>query len=270
MNPIETESKSRRDRLSAVLRDAGDFVTVDGAAKVLGLDRTTTAKTLSRWSDQGWLKRVRRGLYMPVPLTAGRSEQVIEDSWTLVPELFSPGYVGGATAAHHWDLTEQIFRTVFVFTTRPVRQSEQTVEGIPFSVHHVREGLLFGTRSLWRGRVRIQVSDMNRTIIDMMNDPAVGGGMRHVAECLAAYCQRSDADPERLIEYGDRLGNGAVFKRLGFLLERIDGPVAVIDACRARLTKGNAKLDPAVPARRLVRRWRLWVPARWHMTAARQ
>ena len=32
--------------------------------------------------------------------------------------------------------------------------------------------------------------------------------------------KRTDRDDQKLIEYGDRLGNGAVFKRLGFLAEK--------------------------------------------------
>jgi len=152
---------------------------------------------------------------------------------------------------------------VFVYTARPVRQTEQAIHGIPFSVHHIRKEWVFGTRPLWRGRVKIQVSDVHRTIIDMLADPSVGGGTRHVADCLTAYFRREDVDVERLIDYASRLQNGAVFKRLGFLGERAGAPSALVDACLRRLTKGNAKLDPAIPSPRLVRRWRLWMPANW-------
>lgn len=260
----------RREKLSAVLRSSKDLVTVDDASAALKVDRSTAAKTLARWNSQGWLRRVRRGLYAPVPLTASQSDQVIEDAWVLVPELFGPGYVGGASAAHHWDLTEQLFRTVFVYTARPVRQTDHVVEGVRFSVHHIREKLLFGTRPLWRGRIKIQVSDVHRTLIDMLDDPSAGGGSRHVADCVAEYFRREDSDPRRLIDYADRLGNGAVFKRLGFLAERVGGPATLIEACLERLTTGNAKLDPALASPRLVRRWRLWVPASWKDGGARR
>lgn len=183
--------------------------------------------------------------------------------WVLVPELFGPGYVGGASTAQYWDLTEQLFRTVFVYTIRPVRQTDQTIQGVPFSVHHIGDELLFGTLPLWRGRIKIQVSDVHRTLIDMLDDPSVAGGARHLADCLAAYLHRKDTDPIQLIDYADRLGNGAVFKRLGFLAERAGAPSTLVKGCLERLTKGNAKLDPTLPSPRLVRRWRLWVPASW-------
>lgn len=209
------------------------------------------------------MTRIRRGVYAPVPLGASQAKVAVEDAWILVPELFGPGYVGGASAAHHWDLTEQLFRTVFVYTTQVVRRTKQTIHGTRFSVHHIDPRLLFGTRPLWRGSIKIDVSDVHRTLIDMLSDPAMGGGARHIADCLATYFGRNDADPKRLIEYGDRLANGAVFKRLGFLGERTGAPASVIDACLRRLTKGYAKLDPALAAPHVVRRWHLRIPASW-------
>jgi predicted transcriptional regulator of viral defense system len=109
----------------------------------------------------------------------------------------------------------------------------------------------------------VLVSDVHRTIIDMLDDPASGGGIQHVADCFDQYMRRKDADPDILIDYADQLGNGAVFKRLGFLSERHPLGNALTDAAKSRLTKGYAKLDPALECSRLVTRWRLHVPASW-------
>jgi predicted transcriptional regulator of viral defense system len=116
---------------------------------------------------------------------------------------------------------------------------------------------------VWRGQTRVQVSDVHRTIIDMLDDPATGGGIQHVADCFEQYMQRKDSEPRILIEYADRLGNGAVFKRLGFLAERHPQGEAIIDAAKLRLSKGYAKLDPALDCARLITRWRVRVPETW-------
>ena len=49
---------------------------------------------------------------------------------------------------------------------------------------------LFGTRSVWRSRSRVMVSIIHRTIVAMLDDPAIGGGGQHVADCVAARCAR--------------------------------------------------------------------------------
>ena len=203
------------------------------------------------------------GAYVAVELALLDSDQVIDDPWVLVPALFTPAYIGGWSACEHWDLTEQIFRDILVFTAKPVRQKSVTIQGAVFALKHVSEELIFGTKTVWRGQTRVPVSDIHRTIIDMLDDPATGGGIQHVADCFAQYMQREDCDLERLIEYGERLGNGAVFKRLGFLAEKHPRGDALIQAAKDRLTKGHAKLDPALDCSKLVTRWRLRVPASW-------
>lgn len=252
-----------RAALAAVVGTAGDVVRIEDAMQALKLTRTQAAKTLSKWASQGWLRRVGPGAYLPVPLELLDADQVVQDPWILVPVLFEPAYVGGRTAAEHWDLTEQIFRDIVVFTGRAVRHATIERQKAVFTLRHVDKTLIFGTKTVWRGQTRIAVSDVHRTIIDMIDDPAIGGGIQHVADCLAAYFRRPDRDDTLLLTYADRLGNGAVFKRLGFLAEPEKSADALVAACRERLTKGHTKLDPALDNKRLVTRWRLRVPASW-------
>lgn len=236
----------------------------------LGVDRKTAAKTLARWYSQKWLQRVGHGLYTAIPLDARATEQVLDDPWILVPALFETAYLGGWTAGEYWDLTEQIFRDILVFTTKPIRKRRYDVHGITFLVRKISTKNFFGTQSIWRGQSKVQISDIHRTIIDMLADPALGGGIRHVSECLMAYLRRKDANAASLIEYTERLRNGAVFKRLGYLVEGMSDQQPLADMCRARLTKGNAMLDPNQECPRLVTAWRLWIPETWAREQAKK
>jgi predicted transcriptional regulator of viral defense system len=264
----ERFSSQARARLSAVLQAGRDLVTLEDAMKALSVDRQAASKILSRWQEQGWLKRVGRGIYAPIPLDASTTEQVLKDPWVLVPALFSPGYIGGWTAAEHWDFTEQLFRSILVFTARPFRIKEQTVQGVSFTLKRIPEEALFGLKTLWRGQARVSIADKHRTIVDLLADPATGGGIRHVVQCLQAYLRDPEADADMLIRYAEKLGNGAVFKRLGFLASQT-GNEALAQACLQRLTEGNAKLDSGLPCRRLVKTWRLWIPKNWEAEAKR-
>ena len=80
---------------------------------------------------------------------------------------------------------------------------------------------------------------------------------------LINYLKSDKKDLNLLLNYAERLGNGAVYKRLGFLLEqKAPEEREAIRQCRERLTTGNAKLDLSLPPDRLITRWRLWVPGR--------
>lgn len=263
MNYINDPIPKTRQELSKLVREAGDVIDVARASEVLQLDKTATAKKLARWAEQGWLRRITKGVYVAASLDTLTNEIVLADPWVLVPTLFEPAYIGGRTAAEHWDLTEQIFNDIVVMTTRPVRTTTQMHHGVTFSLKHIMPSKLFGTKTLWRENTKVSVSDPHRTIIDMLDDPMIGGGIQHVADCLHAYLKRSDRSDEHLIDYADRLGNGAVFKRLGFLLEWQNESRSLQAKCAERLTKGNARLDPAMSQGKIVSRWRLQVPNNW-------
>ena len=141
----DSELPLGKARLTAVIQAAGDVVRIDDAVQVLGFSRNRAAKLLSRWAAQGWLRRVGTGAYVPVQLDLLDSEQVVQDPWILVPALFVPAYIGGRTAAEHWDLTEQIFRDIVVFTARPVREKTVERQGAVFSLRHIRKGARHST-----------------------------------------------------------------------------------------------------------------------------
>jgi predicted transcriptional regulator of viral defense system len=252
-----------RGQLVKVLAASGDVIHISDVAKALAISRTDAAKRLARWREQGWLSRVGAGAYVPASIDTLGSERVLDDGWILVPALFEPAYIGGRTAAEHWDLTEQIFKDIVVVTGQAIRERHLERQGFQFSLKHLKPGKIFGTKPVWRHKTKVQVSDLHRTIVDMLDDPAIGGGIQQVANCLQSYFKNADRDDQKLVAYGDQLGNGAVFKRLGFLAERHGGNVGLVELCRARLTAGNAKLDPALGCRRLISRWRLLIPSSW-------
>ena len=266
MEESTTHLPRGRAQLVRVLAAAGDVIHVDDVVTALELDRTGAAQRLSRWAEQGWLRRVGRGAYVAASIDTMGSDRVLDDPWVLVPALFAPAYIGGRTAAEHWDLTEQIFKDIFVMTAQPVRQKRQERHGTLFSLKHIQERKIFGTKNVWRHQTRVPVSDVHRTIIDMLDDPAIGGGVQHVSDCLAAYLRHDDRDDEKLVDYAVTLGNGAVFKRLGFLAECFPGGAELGRRCEQHLSGGHAKLDPVQDGPLVVTKWRLRVPVRWaHM-----
>lgn len=255
-------SGQSRELLSRVLRESEPVVTPEGTARALAIPRSMAARQLARWERAGWLARVRRGAYVPVPIESATTDVPLDDAWSVASRLFAPCYVGGWSAAEHWGLSEQIFRAVCVMTATRPRRRQPVLRGTAFELHSVPSSRMFGLKTVWRGQARVQVSDPMRTVADMLADPSIGGGIRNVADMLDVLLREHARSAPRLIEDLGRIGNGAAFKRLGFILEtRHPDQDGLIRACRQRLTTGYVKLDPSLPAERLVTAWRLWVPA---------
>jgi len=256
--PVGGISAHNRGYLEALHR-AGGPLTVRDAAGLLDLDEAEARRLLGYLTRRGWLARVRRGLYIPVPLESRRSGEWVEDLWVVAAKTFAPGYLGGWTACEHWDLTEQIFNDVMVVTARPIRSRKMVIQGTRLRLKTRPEEMLFGTRKVWRGQVPVLLSDPSRTIIDILDDPSIGGGIRHVADAVHEYLISEHRNDALLVGYGDRLGNRTVFKRLGFILETtgVDAAELLAD-CRTRRSAGITALDPSSSSRgRIVRRWNL-------------
>jgi predicted transcriptional regulator of viral defense system len=252
-------SSRNRAQLEELHRRAGGAFSVAQAAELLGVDRVRAARLLGYLARRGWLSRVRRGLYVAVPLDARQSGEWIEDPWVVADQVFSPCYIGGWSACEHWDLTEQTFRAVLVVTAKKVREREVEMQGISFHLTVRTEEALFGTVQVWRGQTRVAVSDPSRTIVDVLDNPRLGGGIRTVVDVLREYMASQHRDDQILIAYGDRLDNRAVFKRLGYLIELLGIEAdELLAACRERRSAGLVALDPSVKARgQIVRRWGL-------------
>lgn len=251
-----------RNQLAEIVRKAGPTITIKEVTSILAISPLQAAKMMARWAEQGWLARIRQGLYAPVPLEARTVEDVIGDPWIIAARVFEPCYIGGWSAAEHWELTEQIFKTVVVVTTRVISKRKLTIQVTDFWIKKVAGRRFFGTKTVWRGKAQIRIADPSKTVVDMLDDPAIGGGARMIEEVLKAYLASSSRDMERLLDYAKRMRNGAILKRLGYLLERSNvNDRALLERIRSQLTWGNAKLDPALPADQLITRWRVWVPA---------
>ena len=241
---------------------AGPF-TVAEAAEAVDLERSRGARLLRQLASQGWLRRLQRGLYTTVPLEARDAETWSADPWAVAATALAPGYVGGWTALGHWDLTDQLFSTTVFVTGRPVPNRRREIGGARFELRHRPEAAMFGLRRVWRDGASVQISDRERTLIDCLDDPSLGAGLRHFAEALEAYAESDEVAWQRMIEYGERLGNRTVFKRLGYLVEKLGlGDDALADSLLQRLSAGVGKLDPALAAEGPIdTRWRLRINA---------
>jgi predicted transcriptional regulator of viral defense system len=240
-------SGSGRAELAAVT-GRRRFIAPRDVAGELGISAPAAARKLANWADQGWLRRVRRGLYIPVPVEAEQPQHWSQDPMVLAEAVWAPCYFTGWTAANHWGLTEQVFRTTVLKSTRRVRESKVRLLDSDYLVAHVGEDAMsWGLSSVWHEEIRLRLADQARTVIDILDRPSIGGGIRHAAEILGAYLDEND--PQKLVKYGDLVGNGAVFKRLGYLIEalNLDAPEIVAE-CRARVSAGVSLLDPDGPS----------------------
>ena len=260
--PTPRGISTRNRQLLALLNQEfdGPFSVRDAALTLEGHTIRGAHRLLAYLTERGWLVRVRRGYYTTVPLDAVVPTEWREDPWLIASKVYGPScYIGGWTACEYWNLTDQLFNATVLFTTRKVRNTVTDVQGSPLRIKHTMHDKLFGTQSAWRGRSKVSISDPSRTLIDILDAPELGGGIRHTAEVLEAYFSSEHLDEDLLLEYAGRLGNRTVFKRLGYLLEALGiEALELVRACREEMSSGISLLDPSLPNRGSAKRcWNL-------------
>lgn len=239
----------------------GGLLSVPAAAETLGLPSRQAAVKLASLARRGWLLRARRGLYLVLPLEAEPGKPAVaEDPWVLAQEVFSPCYIGGWSAAEHWGLTEQLFRSTLVVTAANVRARSEEILGHEFRLFRVPRTRLAGAVKVWRGPERVAVSDRERTIVDCLRNPELCGGVRHLADMMREYAG-GERDTAKLVATARSAASGAAWKRLGFLAERLwPEETSLVDEAKRHVTAGNVRLDPTLRHKgTLLRRWRLLV-----------
>jgi len=250
MEELAGISEKNRRHITLLHRQTNGIVTVEDAAMLLELDPKDTAKILAALSNQGWVRRLRRGLYLLIPLEATSPEDWHADPWVVADYIFNPAYIAGWSACEHWGFTEQIFLDIAVFTNSSIRERRITIDQTDFVLKKISRKLFFGTQTVWRNNTRINVSDPTRTVVDILDDPKWGGGMRHVTQILNTYLDSEHYDGDRVIDYIIRIGNSSPAKRLGFIMEmRHEEKSDLLEKLIPLITKGYVLLDPTIPSK---------------------
>jgi len=256
--------KLERQRLSLLLRNTHVTLSVAEASDILSVPRTKAAKLLAAYAQKGWLTRVYSGVYMSVPIESSTNKVIPEAPFAIAEKLFSPCYITGWSAAEHWGMTEQIFQSVVVITQRRFKNYQPIIQGIEYVLHFSKPSTFFGLRSIWQSNVKVQIAGPTRLVVDLMNNPSLGGGLRPTVDIFKYYMSSSEKSIDLLITHLKQLSNGAAYKRLGFLVEKYyPSEQALISQCKKNLTTGNAKLDSTLRCNKLATKWRLWVPENW-------
>jgi predicted transcriptional regulator of viral defense system len=173
-------------------------------------------------------------------------------------ELVSPAVIAYWSALNHHGMTEQLPRTVFVATDHPVRRQPGEVLGVSYKIVSLRPGKFFGTMKDWIGEIPFSVTDREKTIMDGLDLPQYVGGVDEIAKALTGAWKT--LDEKKLRKYATKIGNSAVAKRLGFMMETLG--LGDVEALRTAipLAPGFSPLDPTMPKRgKYNRRWGLLV-----------
>lgn len=252
-----------RKRMGQVLQSCSGVITAASVMEALNVDAKEANSLLARWCQNGWLQRVKRGAYVAIPVDANDVRMSSTDPFVIITSLYE-GYIGGFSAVKHWDLSEQIIETTYYFTDEKVKEREPVYGNFKFKIKTVKSEKIFGLKSIWYGSQKIRVSDPHKTIVDILDDPKVVGGMTVVYDIYRAYADSEYVNFETLLAYANKMNNKTIFKRLGFMLLAKEGRLPnELEGIHQDISNGYSNFDPLLDCDLTNDDWKLKIPASW-------
>lgn len=177
------------------------------------------SKIIYRLGKKRILKKIKKGLYIFSPLEAGPDGRNINEY--LIPGLFFPDgdyYIGYSTMYNYYGFTEQIFQVIYVLNIKI--QKIKTINGMKFKFVKISKNRLYGIIEKEIMGQKVNISDRERTLVDLLYYPEPIGGIKRAYEVMVEQIKTGKINLKRFLEYLIKFPSVITRKRAGYILEK--------------------------------------------------
>jgi predicted transcriptional regulator of viral defense system len=213
----------------------------------------TASNLIQGYLKKGYIRRVKRNLYVAVNLA---DDMPVANRFVIASHVTPGAYVSHHSAFSYYGYTNQVSYDVWVSSCERFNPFE--FEGYTF--RYVMARIAAGVEKKADGAA---VTDLERTIIDSINDFEKIGGLEELLRSLAMVPY---ADEAKLLRYLEGYGKRVLYQKAGYILEHFKKEMAIgdrfFDHCASRLSKSVRYLYQGLPKdqMRYDKRWQLFVP----------
>lgn len=213
----------------------------------------TARSMLARLMDKGYVRKIRSNMYTTVnPATGG----VVASKYQIACAINDTSYLTHHTAFEFHGVANQVYYDVYVASGPRFKDFE--FEGFTYKRVAPRIDLGVVEPRITQG---VRVTDLERTVIDSINDFEKIAGFEELLNCLSLIHY---LDEVKLITYLDAYGVQALYQRTGYLLEYFSKEMKLsqefIMYCKNQVGKSIGYLsEEAKHGGKYVREWGLVV-----------
>jgi predicted transcriptional regulator of viral defense system len=211
---------------------------------------------ISSLASAGWIEIIKRGTYVV------KSSLFSGDipPFAIAAALVQPMAISHWSALAHHGFTTQNTAMIQASTPHKVITPEMRsgkayrprgracwrAFGLEFEFIYTKKDWFWGSQRTWvNSWQQVDITDPERTALDLIVRPDIFGGISAASEILEGAL--SQINPVQLVNYALQYNVGAVIKRLGWLLEKMDVDDKLLNPLRNFPIKGIILLDVNQP-----------------------
>lgn len=206
---------------------------------------------LSRYQKQGYVSKIRRGLYCVNNIATGQPEAT---KFQIASSITPYSFVAYHAAMEYHGLAHQVYYDIKVSTT-------QQFNDFDFDGYHYTAYLTSNTIGVNQPLVdsHIRVTNIERTVADCIDRIDLCGGWEELTNCLKSIQYLHE---ELLLAVLHAYNKTALYKKVGFLLQTLALPVSkkFISTCQQYANRSVTYLTSDGDSQQFCQPWRLYVP----------
>jgi predicted transcriptional regulator of viral defense system len=231
--------------------DLGCF-TRDDVEAMTG-NRETAHSIIESYKKKGWIKSVRRDLFVAISL---ETKQPVPSRYAIASRAAPGAYVSHHSAFEYHGLANQVYYEVYVAAKSRFREFEHDCITYLHVSSPIEDGVEIKKDS-------VRVTDLERTVIDGINDFEKSGGLEELLRCIGMI---PFLDPIKLTAYLCAYGKVILYQKAGYILDNFKETLKLPDGffavCREKVPRSKRYFYQGLQNEPRVfnDKWSLYVP----------
>lgn len=227
--------------------------TINDVKKFSNNEKTAYTQ-LDRLMKKKMVKKIRRNIYSVVNPTTG---QLVGTRYQIACAITDTSYISHHSAFEYYGIVNQVFNEIYVSSKTRFNHFEYDGVTYKYVASRIEEGVVEA-----KNTSGVRITDLERTVIDSVNDFNKIGGLEELLNCLERI---QYLDDKKLKYYLDIYGTQGLYQRVGYLLNNYQKGMQLsgdfIDYCKSKIGKSSRYLINEIKEDNSYNsEWKLMVP----------
>jgi predicted transcriptional regulator of viral defense system len=192
--------------------------TIQDIKKILNVSYAHARNIASDMVKKNAVERVKSGLFVRIPESVILDkQQYTEDAILIATKSTKKVFISHYTALTLYGLTERYATQIYITTTKHKRN----IKYHEIKINYIKTipKKFFGYKTISYLSEQIQISDLERSIIDVINKPKYAGGWNETINCLKNL---DEINYKQLLLYIKKFNNKIIARKTGYILEKLN------------------------------------------------